>query len=120
MNIFVEVKGDSEDTEVDEGEDGGDELGNSDSSDSEIEEKDKWQCESCPERNHPMTRRCRRCWTVRRDWFPPSLNRTSSDPGRIQHETAQFDQATGTLFKFYENLQHPLKQSVRLVQLELK
>ena len=73
-NILSEVAGDSGDTEVDEGEDGGDELGNSDSSDSEIEEDDKWQCESCPERNHPVTRRCRR-WSVRRDWSYPSLDR---------------------------------------------
>ena len=47
-----------------------------------------------------MTRRCIRCWAVRRDWFPPSLNRTSSDPGRIRHETAQVDQATGKLSHF--------------------
>ena len=63
------------DTEVDEGEDGGDELENSDSLDSEIEEEDKWQCEVCTERNHPITRRCRRCWTVRHDWFPSTLDR---------------------------------------------
>ena len=60
---------------MDEGEDGGDELGNGDSSDSEIEEDDKWQCELCQERNHPMTRRCVRCWSIRQDWFPPILNR---------------------------------------------
>ena len=89
-----EAEGDSGDTEVDEGEDGGDELGNSDSSDSEIEEEDKWKCDLCPERNHPMTRRCIRCWAVRRDWFPPSLSRTSSDPGRIRHEITQVDQGT--------------------------
>ena len=69
------MKADSDDTEVDEGEDGGDELDNNDTSDSEIEEEDKWQCQSCPERNHPMTRRCRRCWVVRQDWFATSLNR---------------------------------------------
>ncbi len=85
-----EAAGDSGDTEIDKGEDGGDELGNSDSSDSEIED-DKWQCESCSQRNHPVTRRCERCWAVRRDWFLPSLDITSSDRGVIRNETAQID-----------------------------
>lgn len=75
MYIFSEEEPDSGDTEVDEGEDGGDELDTSESSDSEIEEEDRWQCGSCSERNHPMTRRCSRCWAVRRDWYPASLDR---------------------------------------------
>ncbi|XP_046860755.1 E3 ubiquitin-protein ligase Mdm2-like [Xenia sp. Carnegie-2017] len=79
--------------EVDEGEDGGDELGNSDSSDSEIDEEDKWQCEACSERNHPMTRRCRRCWSKRKDWFASTLERTYSDPGQTRRENVRIDQA---------------------------
>ena len=73
--LFSETERNSCSQEVDEGEDGGDELGNSDSSDSEIEEEDKWQCEACSERNHPMTRRCRRCWSKRKDWFASTLER---------------------------------------------
>lgn len=74
LNTLEEEEVNSLNATEDEGEEGGDELGNSDV-DSEIEEDDKWQCESCAERNHPMTRHCRRCWALRKNWCPPALNR---------------------------------------------
>lgn len=42
----------------------------SDSSDPELSEDDKWKCRECKTVNKPGIRYCGRCWKLRQDWLP--------------------------------------------------
>ncbi|XP_014665042.1 PREDICTED: E3 ubiquitin-protein ligase Mdm2-like [Priapulus caudatus] len=41
-----------------------------DSSDPEVSDADKWRCSECHILNRPGIRFCERCWKLRRDWLP--------------------------------------------------
>ena len=48
----------------DKGHEADTESGDDDSSDPEIPWDERWPCRNCFQKNHPMTRRCMKCWTL--------------------------------------------------------
>ena len=66
--------------EIDEGNEADRETDEDDSNDPEIPWEDRWACQFCFHKNHPMTSRCLKCWTLRSQHFSlsrPSLSNTS-------------------------------------------
>ena len=55
--------------EEDPGAEGGDEYDGDGDTDSEIDDDDRWTCQSCSTRNHPITRHCAKCWGQRHEWM---------------------------------------------------